>query len=128
MEERIRLKRQAEKRRSVGKRKVTERRRAVAGLKETDFFLIATVFALVMFGLLMVYSASSYRNITNGADAYGDFLRQGIFAAGGIVVMFGVSTFDYHKYTKSRTFWALIVTIFLCVLVLAFPARNNAHR
>jgi cell division protein FtsW len=128
MEERIRLKRQAEKRRSMGKRRVSERRRAVAGLQETDFFLIATVFALVMFGLLMVYSASSYRNITNGADAYGDFLRQGIFAAAGIVVMFFVSTIDYHKYTRSRTFWALIFTIFLCVLVLAFPSRNNANR
>lgn len=128
MEERIRLKRQAEKRRSMEKRRVIERRRAVAGLQETDFFLIATVFALVMFGLLMVYSASSYRNITNGADAYGDFLRQGIFAAAGIVVMFFVSMVDYHKYTRKRTFWALLATTFLCILVLAFPARNNANR
>lgn len=128
MEEKIRLKRQAEKQRNMNRSRVAKRSRAVTGLKETDFFLIATVFALVVFGLLMVYSASSYRNITNGADAYGDFLRQGIFAALGIIVMFVVSTIDYHKYTKSRTFWALMGTAFLCVLVLAFPARNNAHR
>lgn len=65
--------------------------------KEVDFTLLAVTIALVLFGLLMVYSASSYENIVRGRESYSDVIRQGFFAAAGLFIMvFVVANFDYH--------------------------------
>ncbi|MGN0435081.1 MAG: hypothetical protein ACI4D8_00450, partial [Wujia sp.] len=53
-----------------------------------SFFL---VMVLVLFGIMMVYSASSYRAVMNGLPSYYYAIRQAMFAAMGTVVMIIVS-------------------------------------
>ena len=61
-----------------------------------DYTLLAIVIFLVCFGLVMIYSTSSY----NAVKFYGDatfFLRkQLIFAVFGLLVMIAVSKIDYR--------------------------------
>lgn len=65
-----------------------------------DYTLLFVTLFLVCFGLVMIYSTSSY----NASRRYGDptyFLqKQGIFAIIGAVVMVIVSKIDYHFYIK----------------------------
>lgn len=111
-----------------GKHGVKHAARAAAALGEADFYMVAAVTALVVFGLLMVYSASSYDNIVNGGSSYSDVMKQGLFALIGIVIMLGVSNIDYHLYNRRRTWYMFLASVVLCILVVLFPARNNAHR
>lgn len=98
-------------------------------LVEADFTLIATTIALVIIGLLMVYSATSYENIALGKSPYKDVIKQGFFAFLGIVFMlFIISNIDYHKYTKPRSTALIIFVIALNLLVLRFDPINNARR
>lgn len=97
--------------------------------KEADFALLSVTIALVLFGLLMVYSASSYENVTKGIAANKDVLRQGGFAILGIGFMIlVVSNIDYHFYSKQITNLLLFVTISLNLAVILFDESNGASR
>jgi len=97
--------------------------------KEADFALVAVTIALVLFGLLMVYSASSYENISKGNVAYRDVIRQGMFALLGLFFMiFFISNIDYHKYNRQVTTLLVFVTVFLNVAVILFEETNGASR
>lgn len=65
-----------------------------------DYTLLFVTLFLVCFGLVMIYSTSSY----NASRRYDDpgyfFNRQGIFAMIGIVCMIIVSKIDYHIFIK----------------------------
>lgn len=97
--------------------------------KEADFALLSVTIVLVLFGLLMVYSASSYENVTKGLAANKDVLRQGFFAILGLGFMILiVSNIDYHLYSKQITNLLLFVTIFLNLAVILFEESNGASR
>lgn len=97
--------------------------------KEADFALLSVTIALVLFGLLMVYSASSYENVTKGLAANKDVLRQGGFAILGIGFMIlVVSNIDYHFYSKQITNLLLFITISLNLAVILFDESNGASR
>ncbi|MGN0506013.1 MAG: FtsW/RodA/SpoVE family cell cycle protein [Lachnospiraceae bacterium] len=68
--------------------------------KAYDYSLLFLTIFLVCFGLVMIYSTSSY----NATKYYNDpthFLRkQGIFALVGIPLMILISKIDYHIYIK----------------------------
>lgn len=82
-----------------------------------DYSLLFIVIFLLCFGLVMLYSTSSY----NGQDKFGDatwYLRRQLFATAlGFVVMFFVSRIDYHVWSY---FWlvAYLVAFGLCILVI----------
>ncbi len=82
-----------------------------------DYSLLFIVIFLVCFGLVVLYSTSSY----NGQVKFGDaayYLKKQVFAAGlGVVAMLIVSRIDYHFW---KPFWLLAyATAFgLCTLVL----------
>jgi len=99
------------------------------GYKEADFALLSVTIALVLFGLLMVYSASSYENVTKGIAANKDVIRQGMFAILGLGFMIlVVSNIDYHLYSKQMTNLILFGTISLNVAVILFEEANGASR
>lgn len=104
-------------------------KKKVKKYKEVDFTLLAVTVALVLFGLLMVYSASSYENIVRGRESYSDVIRQGVFAAAGLFIMvFVVANFDYHFMTMSRTKLLLILVLVLNVAVILFEPVKGARR
>lgn len=97
--------------------------------KEADFALLSVTIALVLFGLLMVYSASSYENVTKGIAANKDVIRQGVFAILGLGFMILiVSNIDYHLYSKQVTNLLLFATISLNLAVILFEESNGASR
>lgn len=96
---------------------------------EVDFPLVAVTVALVLFGLLMVYSASSYENILTGQQSYSDFIRQGFFAFIGLFIMvFFMTNIDYHRMTLPKTKVLLVVVLALNVAVILFDPVKGARR
>ena len=85
-----------------------------------DFSLLFLTFFLVCFGLIMIYSTSSY----NAVKFYGDatfFLRkQMIFAVFGMVVMVVVSKIDYRYITHPLPVIKIrpVTVLYLLCLVL----------
>jgi cell division protein FtsW len=83
----------------------------------TDVPLILTVVALVVFGLIMLYSASfDYSFEVFGSSTY-MFVRQVKWMLLGVTIAAGLSLFDYHHWRKIVVF-AMLGTIGLLVAVL----------
>ena len=74
-----------------------------------DYSLLFTIAFLIMFGLLMIYSASSYKAQLdyNGNAAY-FMTRQGVIALGGFAFMILISRLDYRWYAK---FYKLAIAV-----------------
>ena len=90
--------------------------------------LIMVTLALVAFGLVMVYSATSAAAAIGGNDPSYYLKRQGIYAAAGIVLMILAQRWDYRRL---RALSPLLVMISLgsLVAVLAIgPPINGARR
>lgn len=96
----------------------------------SDRPLFITANLLALFGLLMVYSASSVPATAqhDGMSTY-FFVRQLVWAAVGYGMMILLMNVDYHLWQKKR-----LITIFLIVsaasliFVRTQPAVNGAHR
>ena len=84
-----------------------------------DYTLLFVVLFLVAFGLVMVYSTSSYTaELKMGTPTYYLF-RQGIFAMLGIIAMFVIASLDYHllKYFSLLLIWGTIILLGLVLLI-----------
>ncbi len=94
-----------------------------------DRWLFSVPLALTLFGLLMVYSASSAISRQDYQNPYHFLLRQSIAAGIGLVIMFLTMFFPYRAY-RSRWFsGALVLGITgLLVLVLLRPPIQDVHR
>lgn len=94
-----------------------------------DYTLLFIVLFLVSFGLIMLYSVSSYEaNLKFGDPAY--YLKKQIFATViGVVVMVAANMVDYHKWEKFATL-GYVVSIVMIFLVLSPMGRefNGARR
>ena len=82
-----------------------------------DMPLLMTVVALVVFGLIMLYSASFDFSFNEYGSSTYMFLRQLRWLSLGIAVAFILSLFDYHLWRKLVVF-AMLGTIALLVTVL----------
>ena len=90
-----------------------------------DYSLLAVIIFLMCFGLVMLYSTSSYSAQVKFHDSMYYFKRQAIVSLGSFVVMLYVATIDYHKYAK----WAKLayfLAFFLMALVLT-PLGKSAY-
>lgn len=100
------------------RQKERERRRAEAGESYFDYNLAAGVFFLIAYGLIMLYSASSYiGQVENGNDMF-YFKSQAEFVLVGLAACFIVSLINYHWFAK----YSLL--IFLISLVLMGLVRS----
>ena len=98
-----------------------------------DYLLLVLTIILVLFGIIMVFSASFYyaENSSNtGYDGYYYFWKQVTGAIAGLVAMVFFIFFDYNKLKKLR-FWLLGLSGILMVLVF-IPGIgmeiNGSHR
>jgi cell division protein FtsW len=90
--------------------------------------LIMVTLALVAFGLVMVYSATSAAAAVGGNDPSYYLKRQGIYAALGIVLMIVVQRWDYRR-LRLLAPGLILVSLGLLVAVLAIgPPVNGARR
>lgn len=93
-----------------------------------DYSLLFTIAFLIMFGLLMIYSASSYKAQLdyNGNAAY-FMTRQGVIALGGFAFMILISRLDYRWYAKFYKL-AIAVSWFMMIAVSFVGRRVNGKR
>src|SRR5512143_4318391 len=86
-------------------------------MRGVDMPLVLTVIALLVFGLIMLYSASFDFSFNEYGSSSYMFMRQVRWLGLGIVVAFAVSLFDYHHWRKVVVF-AMLGTIGLLIVVL----------
>jgi cell division protein FtsW len=79
-----------------------------------DPILTAAVIALIAFGLVMVYSASSVWAHFKLRDDHGLLIRQTMHALFGVPLLFALARFDYHK-LRRFTYPLLFVSLALLV-------------
>lgn len=95
-------------------------RYSMFGLGEgIDMPLFVFIMVLLAIGLVMLFSASYADSYYREDNSYYYIIRQGGFAAFGLVAMFLISTFDYHNFHK-LTMIVAGVTIVMLLAVLLF--------
>lgn len=86
-------------------------------LRASDFVIIALVTILVIFGVVMVFSASYYKSINDDGTPYSYLISQGRNALMGFGLMWFFSRLDYHIY---RFFSVFILGASVILLLLIF--------
>lgn len=82
-----------------------------------DYSLLAILICLICFGLVMLYSTSSYSAMMKqNGDSLFYFKRQVLFCIVGLIGMLIVSRIDYHWYFERSKFFYFI-SIFMMFLV-----------
>ncbi len=93
-----------------------------------DYQVVFIMFVIVLFGIIMVYSSSSYKAVTYGLSSTYFAKRQAIFAVVGFVGMWVVSHINYHYFQK-MSMLLIYIGIFLSGIVLVIgTATNGATR
>ena len=85
--------------------------------RHLDLPLLVTVLVLVVFGLIMLYSASWDYSLAEYGDAVYMFTRQLMWLALGLAVATALALFDYHRWRRLVVL-AMGLTILLLVAVL----------
>lgn len=101
----------------------TEEQSFLAKAVTFDGLLFAAIIALVAFGIVMVFSASSvFASRTYGSSTY-FLVRQSVFAVGGILAMVVAASIDYRRYARFT-----YVILFGSVALLVIVAIGFGHR
>lgn len=92
-----------------------------------DFYLFVIILMLVMFGTIMIWSASSYVTLHKQNNEYYYLIKQGRNLLIGIPAMMLASFYDYNKY-KKKMLWVVLITLLLLVAVLIMGKDANGAR
>ena len=105
-------------------------RKRKAAVRYFDYSMLAVLVFVVCFGLIMLYSSSSYSALVKYSDSMYFLKRQMIFCAGGFFAMYWISKIDYHFYSKhaEQFYWFSILLLFLVRLTPLGKEVNGARR
>ena len=108
---------------------VKQQSRVKQVLSHYDAILGILVLFICVFGLIMIYSASSYRAEYYYGDSKLYFRRQGLFIVIGVFVMIAVSLVDYRVYLKKIKFIKIRPITILALICFALHAYAllNGH-
>ena len=94
-----------------------------------DKWLFGTVLLLVLFGLVMVFSASAVMAKATVGSPYAYVRNQAVWVLLGIVALFVLMRVPYRKYNNPKLiFPVMAVTALLLLAVFAMSGMNGAHR
>ena len=96
-----------------------------------DYSILFLILFLVGFGLVMLYSTSSYKGSLYYNDTAYWVKKQAVFAVLGIIAMLVVSKIDYHFWKKKPWFaWVYygIAAMLLLITLALGQASNGAKR
>jgi cell division protein FtsW len=94
-----------------------------------DKWLFGTVLLLVLFGLVMVFSASAVMAKATTGTPYAYVSKQALWALLGMVALFVLMRVDYRKYNNPKFIFPLMAATGLMLLgVFAWRSMNGAHR
>jgi cell division protein FtsW len=102
------------------------RRRASTQLEY--HLLVLVTLALVAFGLVMVYSASSARALLGADDPAYYLKRQALYAVGGLVALVLLSRTDYRRLRQAAGPLLLASFVLLVAVLVVGTAVNGARR
>jgi cell division protein FtsW len=107
---------------------VQEQRQRWVSTLGIDYVLLGIVVILLIIGLIMVFSVTFPPRVAQGSqNPQGDFVKQAIYAAIGMLALIVCARLDYRLWGKG----ALIlmgVTLILLIAVLFTTPVNNARR
>lgn len=110
---------------------IRHKNRLVEQIKETDFWMLTVTIALVMYGLIMVFSASYYFSINENGNPFYYLIRDGIWVILGTGLMcFGIMV-DYRKWNNKTLILGMLAVCLMLLLVVFTPlghTANNATR
>lgn len=98
------------------KEKRTIKLKTKEGIRSGDFWLMLIVMMLVIFGLIMVFSASYYYSLSQEGNAYKYLMKHGAWVIIGSGAMIFASLIDYKIY-KKLAFPLLIFGLILLLLI-----------
>ena len=101
----------------VTKNKMSERH--LLKSEKIDVVLMAVTLLLVGFGILMVYSASYYNARVNFGNEFYFMYKQIFGAIFGIIAMFALTFFDYHRLAKLR--YIILAAGFILLILVFIP-------
>ncbi|MCD8020707.1 MAG: FtsW/RodA/SpoVE family cell cycle protein [Clostridiales bacterium] len=95
-----------------------------------DYSIVFLVIFLVGFGLVMIYSTSSYKGSLYMGDAAYWLKRQAVFAVIGLLAMFFLARIDYHILNLKRWFPYVyyVGIILLLFFTIAFASVTNGSK
>jgi cell division protein FtsW len=94
-----------------------------------DKWLFGTVLLLVLFGLVMVFSASAVLAKATLGSPYAYVSKQALWALLGLVALFVLMQVDYKRYNNPKLIFPLMAgTAVMLLGVFAWRSMNGAHR
>lgn len=106
-----------------------ERRRSAQGLNmQFDAPLLVAVILMVLFGLVMVFSASWEMSFLIHGDHTTMFFRQVLWMSMGVVLAIITSFIDYHEYRRFARLGAIILFLALAAVLAIGDERFGATR
>ncbi len=91
--------------------------------KKVDIFLFSAVILLIVFGIIMIYSASSIWAEYKFNDSFYYIKRQLIFAVIGVFLMIFISKIDYNLYYKKAN--KILLICFILLVLVAIPGIGS---
>ncbi len=99
----------------------------IGGTRGLDTNLIVITMFLIVFGLIMIYSASYYKCSMSEAFGYDSmhFLKnQALMSVAGLVTMYGVSCINYRFWKKKPIVILALALSVILTLILLIPALS----
>jgi cell division protein FtsW len=93
--------------------------------KRIDFFLLICVLFLVVFGVVMVFSASFYSSLRTDDDPYGFLIPAAMWALGGLVLMTVLYFVPYKVYSRLALPGMFIAIVLLIALYTPLGVEIN---
>src|SRR5512147_587314 len=93
-----------------------------------DIPMVLTVVALLVFGLIMLYSASYDFSFNTYGSATYMFIRQVRWLLLGIILTGVLSVFDYHHWRRVVLIAMLVTIVLLIIVSIANEIRLGASR
>lgn len=94
-------------------------------MKSGDFVLTILMMGLVVFGIIMVFSASYYVAISDYGNPYYYLIRDSIWAVLGLIAFSFCVVFDYHHYRKFAPLLMILSLIFLALTLTSLGHSVN---
>lgn len=98
-----------------------------AGTKRVDIPLLISVLALVLFGMVMLYSTSAYNGLVKFGDSFYYVKKQFFATSLGLAAMYAVSGIDYHVW-KVFAVPGYVLSALLSTLVLFIGQEINGSK
>jgi cell division protein FtsW len=94
-----------------------------------DKWLFGTVLLLVLFGLVMVFSASAVMAKATQGSPYAFVIKQAVWVVLGLVALFTLMRVPYSKYNNPKLIFPIMaVTGIMLLGVFVMSGMNGAHR